>query len=393
MQLAKNKISDMNKLNFSLIGDPALRLNYPEQNVVLDSLNGVAVENASNLQMHAGEIVRLSGRVTNSSGSTLSDYKGLIYPSVYDALQSVSTYQNNGEETPFTYKEYSKKLFGGNDSIQNGKFSISFPVPLDISYSNAAGMINFYATNTDGEKEAQGVFKNFIVGGSVTDGMKTDSVGPTIWAYLNTPDFTDGDVTGTKPVLYATLSDEEGINTTGNGIGHDITAVLDNSPIYSYVLNNYFTLSSGSYKEGALAYQFDALEEGKHTLVLTAWDLQNNSSQHTLSFNVSSKAAPTITQASCYPVPATNQITFYFLHNQPKAVLNVAIEVFNFNGECLWTHSISEIAPNSAYSYTWDLTTDGGARLPQGVYLYRMKFSTEDSDETTETLKFVVGAQ
>jgi len=59
----------------------------------------------------------------------------------------------------------------------------------------------------------------------------------------------------------------------------------------------------------------------------------------------------------------------------------------------LWTHSISGIAPSSASSYTWDLTTDGGARLPQGVYLYRMKFSTEDSDETTETLKFVVGAQ
>lgn len=393
IQLAKNKISDMNKLNFSLIGDPALKLNYPEQKVVLDSLNGMAVENASSLQMRAGEIIRLSGHVTDYTGSTLSDYKGLIYPSVYDAIESVSTYQNNGEETPFTYKEYSKKLFGGNDSIQNGKFSISFPVPLDISYSNAAGMINFYATNIGGEKEAQGTFKKFIVGGSVDDAMKTDSVGPTIWAYLNTPDFTNGDVTGTKPVLYATLSDEEGINTTGNGIGHDITAVLDNSPVYSYVLNNYFTLSSGSYKEGTLAYQFDALEEGKHTLVLTAWDLKNNASQHTLSFNVSSQAAPTITQASCYPVPATSQITFYFVHNQPKAVLNISIEVFNFNGERLWTHSISEIAASSACSYTWDLTTNGGARLPQGVYLYRMKFSTEESDETTETLKFVVGAQ
>jgi hypothetical protein len=47
-RLAKNQtggLGDINKRNFSLLGDPAMRLAYPKNIVVTDSINGIAVNN------------------------------------------------------------------------------------------------------------------------------------------------------------------------------------------------------------------------------------------------------------------------------------------------------------------------------------------------------------
>ena len=44
--LTKNGVSASNdsKPNFSLLGDPALRLRYPKENVVTTAINGIAIE-------------------------------------------------------------------------------------------------------------------------------------------------------------------------------------------------------------------------------------------------------------------------------------------------------------------------------------------------------------
>ncbi|MCS2406933.1 hypothetical protein NXY31_22675 [Bacteroides salyersiae] len=45
---------------------------------------------------------------------------------------------------------------------------MTFPVPLDINYSNEQGLLNFYACDTN-KREAGGVFSNFLVGGTADD--------------------------------------------------------------------------------------------------------------------------------------------------------------------------------------------------------------------------------
>lgn len=54
------------------------------------------------------------------------------------------------------------------DSVRNGRFELTFPVPLDINYSNEQGLLNFYACDTN-KREAGGVFSNFLVGGTADD--------------------------------------------------------------------------------------------------------------------------------------------------------------------------------------------------------------------------------
>ena len=57
---------------------------------------------------------------------------------------------------------------------------------------------------------------------------------------MNDENFTIGGMTNENPTIYAKLSDSSGINTVGNGIGHDITAILDNNQQSVLVLNDYY---------------------------------------------------------------------------------------------------------------------------------------------------------
>ncbi len=382
---------DQNKLNFSLIGDPALRLGFPEHKVVLDSLNGKPVT-ASNLKLSAGDIITLKGHIEDASGFTATAFNGLVAPTVFDKKDHVVGYNHVGASQAFEFDQYNNKLFSGSNTVSNGHFQISFPVPLDISYSDEKGMINLYAASSEGV-EAHGSFSNFTVGGTAPGALDTDSLGPEIYLYLNSPDFQAGGVVNTTPYLYAELTDEEGINTTGNGIGHDIVATIDNSPLYSYVLNDYFQIQAGGYSRGTVQYQFDALPEGKHTLYFTAWDTKNNSSTYQLPFRVAASAAPVVSELSCYPLPAVTDLTFHFKHNRPGTNLKLTIEVFTFSGSPVWEYAIDDQSSTGYYTYTWNLAVDGGMRLPEGIYLCRARFSTEGSEETTETLKIVVAAQ
>ena len=67
-----------------------------------------------------------------------------------------------------------------------------------------------------------------------------DTSGPVINLFMNDTLFRNGGITDKNPVLLAIIADRGGINTTGSGIGHDLTGYLDNDRNNSFVLNNYF---------------------------------------------------------------------------------------------------------------------------------------------------------
>ena len=126
-------------------------------------------------------------------------------------------------------------------------------------------------------RSAQGCFNDFVVGGTSSE-MNNDGIGPEIKLYLNTPSFINGDKVISTPCLWVELFDENGINTIGSGVGHDIVAIVDNNPAHTYNLNSVYTPSSVDYRRGTIMFPLNALEAGEHTLMLRAWDLYNNSS-------------------------------------------------------------------------------------------------------------------
>lgn len=381
--------SDMsvNKLQYILIGDPALRLQMPCRRVVVESFNGNPVDVTG--QVSAGGNVLVEGYVADVDGSVMEGFNGIISPTLFDCIEEVSTRDNTGLGA-YRYTAYRKKLFSGSDSVVNGRFSLSIPVPMDISYSDEIGMLNLFAIDSCGTS-AQGFFDNFLVGGT-SPTLSDDGKGPEITMYLNTPSFIDGDEVNATPCLFVELYDENGINTVGTGIGHDITAIVDNDKDYTYNLNSSFRPVVGDHRRGTIEFALDELPAGEHTLLLRAWDLFNNSATDTLRFCVVPHLAPDFVDVSVSPNPVRYGETarFTLVHDRPYSNLDVTIELFDFQGRMLWRHDGSATSGDNTYTVDWNVTMQGGQPMPTGVYLYRAKLSSGGSGEQTKTRKIIV---
>lgn len=384
----------LNSLHFCFLGDPAMRLSYPEAKVVIDRFNNQQVENGDPTTIKAGSLVTVEGRVLDETGNTDADFNGTVYPTILDNKETITTYNNNGHaDAPFQYVDRTKVLFSGSDSIKAGTFKFTFPVPLDINYSDESGLVNLYAVDNNKVHEGQGVFENFLIGGTADDAMDTDSVGPKINLYLNTPEFVYGGQVNETPYLVAELEDEDGINTVGNGIGHDIVAIIDGSPVYTYVLNSYYQSVMGDYTRGTVRYSFPELSEGKHQLLFRAWDIKNNSSSVVLDFEVVNGLKPGLFDLNCSTSPAKNNTTFILTHDRPESELDIRIEVYDFSGRTLWVHEENGVSSDNYYYVDWDLTTNSGGRVSPGIYLFRASVSAGGSKESTKARKIVVLAQ
>ena len=376
-----------NHLQYSLLGDPALSLNLPTAQVVVDEIDGVAVGSGTMPTVKAGSVIKMKGHVAGVEG-----FNGVVTATVRDTQEEITCKLNNtsgdGAEVAFKYLDRTKTLYHGSDSIRNSSFELTFAVPKDINYADGQGMINLYALNTDKTIRANGSCDQFIVGGSAE--AKNDSVGPSIYCYLNSPSFVDGGNVNSTPYFVAEIKDKDGINAAGSGIGHDLQLVIDGDMAKTYTLNNNFSYDFGTYTSGSTFYSIPELEEGPHRLQFRAWDIQNNSSTAVLHFNVVKGLRPQLFNIGVTNNPARTSTTFIISHDRMESNMDVVIELFDAAGRQMWRHAESGVSATGNYTVDWDLSVDGGRPLQTGVYLYRVKVSSEGSSYVSKTKKLIV---
>lgn len=376
-----------NHLQYSLLGDPALSLNLPTAQVVVDEIDGVAVGSGTMPTVKAGSVIKMKGHVAGVEG-----FNGVVTATVRDTREEITCKLNNtsddGAEEAFKYLDRTKTLYHGSDSIRNGQFELTFAVPKDINYADGQGMINLYALNTDKTIRANGSCDQFIVGGSAE--AKNDSVGPSIYCYLNSPSFVDGGNVNSTPYFVAEIKDKDGINAAGSGIGHDLQLVIDGDMAKTYTLNNNFSYDFGTYTSGSTFYSIPELEEGPHRLQFRAWDIQNNSSTAVLHFNVVKGLRPQLFNIGVTNNPARTSTTFIISHDRMESNMDVVIELFDAAGRQMWRHAESGVSATGNYTVDWDLSVDGGRPLQTGVYLYRVKVSSEGSSYVSKTKKLII---
>ena len=375
-----------NKLQYQLLGDPAVALHLPTQKVVVDSINGISVNDTQNkATLQAGSIATICGHIEGNN-----DFTGLVSATIRDSRELITCNMNASAaaDSAFAFYDYTKYLFNGSDSIKNGKFNISFAVPLDINYSDKAGIMNFHAVSSDKQMLAHGYCTNFIVGGTAT--VDNDSIGPSIYCYLNSPSFVNGGNVNSTPYFVAQITDANGINSTGNGIGHDLQLIIDGDMAKTYTLNDNFVYDFGTYTSGTTYYQLPELSAGKHTLKFRAWDILNNSSTVSLDFNVVRGLTPKLFNVGVTKNPASTSTTFIINHDRVGTTMDVDIDVFDASGRLLWTRHESGVSTGGAYTSTWNLCTDSGQQLQTGVYLYRVRVACEGSSQASKANKLVV---
>jgi len=356
-----------NDKKFVLLGDPALKLAYTDYIAQTLKINQkVNIENQPDT-LNALSKVRVEGEITDEQGNPETSYDGMLYPVIYDKYSEISTL---GDENPVTqFKLRQNILFNGKATIKQGQFNFEFIVPKDIAYKFGEGRISYYLNND--KKDGAGYYEGVIIGG-YNEEAKKDNTGPDIKLYMNDISFRTGDITDQNPVMLANVQDESGINTTGNGIGHDIIATLDGDDSKTYSMNQFYEANEDSYNSGRITYPFKNLSPGQHTLSLKVWDIYNNSSTAQITFLVKPSADLIIENLLNYPNPFSTETNFVFDHNQSGEDLDVKIEIFSLTGT-LVKRIERRITPEGYKSspISWDGTTDNGGRVSRGMYLYR----------------------
>ncbi|MDH6534658.1 hypothetical protein D0T51_10345 [Parabacteroides sp. 52] len=382
-----------NRLNFILIGDPAMKLAYPEYRMKVTAVNGSPVSDDA-VTFKALEKITIEGEVWDGNGNRATGFNGTLIPTVLDSKVERETLDNNRKDRTFSFTDYPNTLFIGNDKVVNGSFSFSFTVPKDISYSNDFGKMNLYACDEESGIEAQGNFQNFKVGGT-SESAEEDKEGPEIRSYyLNDSTFISGDRVNTTPLFVAHVWDKSGVNLSGSSIGHDVVLIIDGSPAYTYTLNSYYKNVVDKEGEGVVIFPIPAMKPGLHTAEFILWDIHNNSSKETFTFEVVEGLKPELTEITATPNPAREQVEFSLRHNRPEAYMTVNIWVYDMTGRRVWQwqeKGSSEVF--KSYIVTWDLQDNSGARLRPGVYVYKAAISTDHSKEATDANKLIILTQ
>jgi len=209
--------------------------------------------------------------------------------------------------------------------------------------------------------------------------------------YMNDESFVYGGITDNNPILLVNLKDDQGINTVGSGIGHDLVAILDDNTESSFILNDYYEASVDDHTSGKINYPFNELSEGKHTLKVKAWDVANKSAEKSIEFTVVKDREVEIQNLVNYPNPFTTNTEFIFQHNQAGVVMDVKLEVFTISGKLV--KSVDQMIVNEGFisrDIKWNGRDDFGDKIGKGVYMYKLKIRSANGSTAEKIEKLVI---
>ena len=363
-----------NNRNYTLLGDPSVPLAYPDAEVALRTINGKPAATTTDT-LHALTKVRLEGDVRRGT-TVAADFSGTAQVTIYDKPATVMTLGNEFSDTrpgdrPRPIEVQESIIYDGQATVRNGQFRVEFLIPKDINYNVGLGKISLYAADPTRRADAHGSRRQLI--GGADRNAATDTTPPTIRLAMNDSSFASGGLTGLSPTLLAFLRDESGINTTGAGIGHEITATLDNDPRQLLVLNDAYTAEVDNFRAGQLRYVFKDLAPGPHVLKLKAWDTYNNSAEREIEFIAASSEKLALDHVLNYPNPFANTTQFRFDHNRAGEELEVQVQIFTVAGRLVRT--LRATVPGSEShqkSLTWNGRDDYEEQLARGLYIYRL---------------------
>jgi hypothetical protein len=364
--------------NFTLLGDPMMLPAFPKLDIEINELS-------SNMDtLSALEEVTFTGEI-NRNGIVVSDFNGILDIVIFDEKQYFKT--KGQESSPYNYSVRSNALFRGEATVENGLFSFTFLVPKTITYQFNPGKMSLYAWDEENNIDASGSSRSFVIGGTNTDATD-NSISPQVNMYLNDESFRNGTTISSSSVLFAKISDEDGISTTGNGLVQGITLVLNDEIIN---LNQFYSADLDTYKSGTVIYPIQDLEPGNYTATLKVHDTYNNLTTEQIQFFVSNESFISLFNARTYPNPSYGETTFSFEHDREEEDLELTLIVYNTHGEMVHKSAYEYENSERLIELEWSTRTNSGQSLNQGVYFYRLIIKSRSDGAVKEiTNKLVI---
>jgi hypothetical protein len=378
-----------NDQKYSYMGDPTMRLQFPQGYASLDSINSRPLDSAgiplpTVAQLRSLSRLTVAGTVRDAANRVDAAYNGRVEVTLNDAsrIQTIVNFYPGAD--PWTYLATGGLLYRGENSVSGGKFTATFVVPKDIQYGDSLsrGRLVAYVYRTGGS-DAEAYTGSVHIGGTDSTAVNPKT-GPSVQVYLGSRSYRPGDLVGENPLLIVDLADSSGINTSTSGVGHRIEAWLNNAS-QSTDLTNYYTSKLDSYREGSIQYQLQNVPEGQNTIRVRAWNSFDNSGSAETAFQVASTDRLSVTDVFNYPNPfGASGTEFTFRQNQTSP-LAVTVKIYTVAGRLIRT--LDAYAPGDSFiRVAWDGRDRDGDVIANGVYLYKLVVRTADGRFSSEAL-------
>ncbi len=256
-------------------------------------------------------------------------------------------------------------------------FTIDYTIPT-VPYVGNNNI--FIDVNPDNDQPEQFHFNNFLFKNFY---VRPDNYNPLLDVTFDGVHILNKDIVASNPKIIIKLKDENkylGLDdTTGLKIqirypGSSVLKTFNwNSDTLKFIPPS--NVNSDNTATAELSPQLPV--DGEYELIVRGKDKSGNATgavEYKVLFNVINK--PMISNLLNYPNPFTTSTAFVFTITGKEVPQNIKIEIMTITGKIVREITKNELGPlhigRNITEYKWDATDQYGAKLANGVYLYRV---------------------
>lgn len=211
--------------------------------------------------------------------------------------------------------------------------------------------------------------------------VKADNFNPLLDVTFDGTHILNKDIVSAKPHILVNLKDESRFMALSDTAYIKVQVRFPDGSLRNYSFGDSMHFTPANLSTGNNTATIDFLpyfpEEGEYELIVSGRDVVGNTAgaiEYHVTFNVITKAM--ISNLLNYPNPFTTSTAFVFTITGSEVPQNMRIQILTITGKVVREITIDELGPlhvgRNITEFKWDGTDAYGAKLANGVYLYRV---------------------
>ena len=359
--------ANVNKMSFFLLGDPAMKVNYPISRFNITSVNGTDMTGSQTAQITPLSRFEIKAQVVDEEGNIDTGFNGDATVSLYDKEKVFTTLSFFGSGDRDIYVDR-PKLAEITGHVTNGMFTgtmIAPRVTLEHLNDTLMMLIRVYAHKTGSDYMVNGFTKQVMMMPFNESTAINDNESPVITAmYMNdAATFADGSVVAPNSVLYISASDNEGISMQSNSVANTMKLQLDGGKQSYEDVVCYATADDGG-KVVKIEFPVSNLTVGLHTLTYTVSDMLGNQASRTISFVVGQGSAADLVADKMPAFLDSDNMISIDVKTELSVLPEMTVRITDALGRLVWMTNAG------SFPVTWDMKDMNGNKVPAGLYRY-----------------------
>ncbi|MDE7381272.1 MAG: hypothetical protein K2N03_03990 [Muribaculaceae bacterium] len=337
----KTGSSILNELSYQLIGDPAVKIPLPLQNI--------SVSEAAEISLVPGEKVTVKGIITDSSNVLDNSFNGQVVVRVLEpalTLQCQNLITNQTKDSP-KIKYEDTQLTLGVAEVNNGIFEVELAIPSSAAqFVGNKCSVKLSAYNPETRMGAGGaIYVDYVANGNASSSEDEDNIAPSI----DSISFDSENAT-----VDLQVSDNYALNLSDSPMSRGFFFYIDGKE-HRQGLNSQAIVSPDnlSYKR---SIRLHGLSYGNHTARVKVKDAAGNEAEQEIIFTY----APLRPEyALMIDEISDDEVVLSFAEKAPSKSI---IYIMNANGETIYSEEFS------GSTFSWNRRSSSGRKIASGHY-------------------------